>query len=129
MKTTIGKMAKLYGLHRSTLYEAVQKGRVSASERDGKGQRLIDLAEMIRVYGEPPGSAPTPNPTLADIPPDTMQDLLAELRALRLEVAELRHTMLLIEHKPHQEQPQQTTADHSFLDDCADIFAGIRQRH
>jgi hypothetical protein len=114
MKTTIGKMAKLYVLHRSTLYEAVQKGRVSASERDGKGQRLIDLAEMIRVYGEPPGSAPTPNSTPADIPPDTMHDLLAELRALRLEVAELRHTMQRIEHKP--EPPE---------DSFADIFASL----
>ena len=118
MKTTIGKMAKLYALHRSTLYEAVQKGRVSASERDGKGQRLIDLAEMIRVYGEPPGSAPTPNPTPADIPPDTMHDLLAELRALRLEVAELRQTMQRIEHKP--EPP----AD-PFAENIADIFASL----
>lgn len=100
MKTTIGKMAKLYDLHRSTLYEAVQKGRISAPEHDGKGQRLIDLAEMIRVYGEPPGRTPTPSQTPADIPPDTMQDLLAELRALRMEVAELRQTMQRIEHKP-----------------------------
>lgn len=124
MKTTIGRMAKLYGLHRSTLYEAVDKGRISASERDGKGQRLIDLAEMIRVYGEPPGRHPTPGPTPVDIAPDTMQDLLAELRALRLEVAELRQTIpLLLEHRPHQEQPAPTA-----VDDFADIFADLRQR-
>ena len=120
MKTTIGKMAKLYALHRSTLYEAVQKGRVSASERDGKGQRLIDLAEMIRVYGEPPGSAPTPNPTPADIPPDTMQDLLAELRALRLEVAELRQTMQRIEHKPEPQEPP--------ADPFAEILSDLKNR-
>lgn len=117
MKTTIGKMAKLYALHRSTLYEAVQKGRVSASERDGKGQRLIDLAEMIRVYGEPPGRAPTPDQTPTVTSPDTMQDLLTELRALRLEVAELRQTMQRIEHKP--EPP---------TDPFADIFADLSKK-
>lgn len=52
---TIGRMAKLYGLHRSSLYEAVSKGRVTTGF-NGKGQRVIDLSEMIRVYGEPPGN-------------------------------------------------------------------------
>lgn len=46
-------MAKLYGLHRSTLYEAVSKGRITAGFNP-KGQRVVDLSEMIRVYGEPP---------------------------------------------------------------------------
>ena len=61
-KLTIGRMANLYGLHRSTLHEAVAKGRVTAG-LDGKGQKVIDLSEMIRVYGEPQGLAlhrPTP---------------------------------------------------------------------
>lgn len=52
---TIGRMAKLYGLHRSTLYEAIEKGRVTAGH-NGKKQRVIDLSEMIRVYGEPSGN-------------------------------------------------------------------------
>ncbi|MDP2323103.1 MAG: hypothetical protein Q8N51_03630, partial [Gammaproteobacteria bacterium] len=55
-------------MHRSTLYEAVDKGRVSAGI-DGKGHRTIDLSEMIRVYGEPP-SGTLQNPTLeAGSPP------------------------------------------------------------
>ena len=61
-KLTIGRIANLYGLHRSTLHEAVAKGRVTAG-LDGKGQKVIDLSEMIRVYGEPQGLAlhrPTP---------------------------------------------------------------------
>jgi len=61
-KLTIGRMANLYGLHRSTLHEAVAKGRVTAG-LNGKGQKVIDLSEMIRVYGEPQGSPlhyPTP---------------------------------------------------------------------
>lgn len=102
-KLTIGRMAKLYGLHRSTLYEAVEKGRVSAPERDGKGQRLVDLSEMIRVYGEPAGSQ---RPTDQTPPSDTSPtpaiwaEMLAELRLLREEVAGLRQEMRLIEHKP-----------------------------
>lgn len=102
-KLTIGRMAKLYGLHRSSLHEAVAKGRVSA-EFDGKGQKVVDLAEMIRVYGEPSGATrhlPTPAP---DIPPtlpiEALQPLLNELRLLREEVRELRETLHLLEHKP-----------------------------
>lgn len=105
---TIGRMAKLYGLHRSTLHEAVAKGRVTAGH-DGKGQRVIDLSEMIRVYGEPTGR-PTPltdTPTPADdghpTPPNTATgwaELVNELRLLREEVAGLRQELRLIEHKP-----------------------------
>jgi hypothetical protein len=110
-KLTIGRMANLYGLHRSTLHEAVAKGRVTAG-LDGKGQRVIDLSEMIRVYGEPQASS-RQYPTLS---PDTDQThildalhpLLDELRLLREEVRELRETMRLIELKPEsiQTQPQ-----------------------
>lgn len=100
---TIGRAAKLYGMHRSTLYEAVAKGRVSAGV-DGKGQRVIDLAEMIRRYGEPPGSA-RQNPTPVSEAPAVLQDtalqpLLDELRLLREEVAQLRQSLLLLEHRP-----------------------------
>jgi hypothetical protein len=111
-KLTIGRMAKLYSLHRSTLHEAVAKGRVTAGH-DGKGQRVIDISEMIRVYGEPPGR-PTPGPdtqppkfdtrpTPADAPSDTptgWAEMVIELRLLREEVAGLRQELRLIEHKP-----------------------------
>lgn len=87
---TIGRMAKLYGLHRSSLYEAVAKGRVSAGY-NAKGQRVIDLSEMIRVYGEAPGSTrhPTAKKQTASDTPDTTS-LVNELRALREEIASLR---------------------------------------
>lgn len=113
MKTTIGRMAKLYGLHRSTLHEAVSKGRVSAG-LDGKGQRVIDLSEMIRVYGEPlgrPGTGPTPEPDNAPtLPKDVLQALMAEIQALREEVRELKQLTLRIEHKPIPARPQNTTS-------------------
>jgi hypothetical protein len=104
-KLTIGRMANLYGLHRSTLHEAVAKGRVTAG-LDGKGQKVIDLSEMIRVYGEPPRSTrhfPTPSPdTPPTLPETALHLLLEELRLLREEVRELRESLLLIEHKPTQ---------------------------
>lgn len=102
---TIGRMAKLYGLHRSTLYEAIDKGRVTAAF-NGKGQKVLDLSEMIRVYGEPPGQEPASrqNPTpQIDALPDTpsviekfdalleiVKEQRDELRQLREEVAQLR---------------------------------------
>lgn len=111
-KLTIGRMAKLYGLHRSTLHEAVAKGRVSVGF-DGKGQKVIDLAEMIRVYGEPPGSAlhrPTPIPDTSPTPsPDALHTLLEELRLLREEVRELRTALLLLEHKAEPKSPPPRT--------------------
>lgn len=122
---TLGRLAKLYGFHRSSVYEAVDKGRVSAG-RDLNGQRVIDLSEAIRVWGEPPTN-PTPQPdTNGDPtarhptpPPGIMSELLEELRqmraeqqaereenrrlredlaAMREEVAGLR--VALLEHKP-----------------------------
>lgn len=111
-KLTIGRMAKLYGLHRSTLHEAVAKGRITAG-LDGKGQKVIDLSEMIRVYGEPPGATrhfPTPPadalPTLAT---DVLHPLLEELRLLREEVRELRNSLRLLEHKPEQKPQSKET--------------------
>lgn len=104
---TIGRMAKLYGLHRSTLYEAVEKSRVTAGF-NGKGQRVIELSEMIRVYGEPPGKPeparqnPTPSPT-PDPTPDSYRELVEELRALRQEVRELKEQMRLLPAPPRDE--------------------------
>ena len=110
-KLTIGRMANLYGLHRSTLHEAVAKGRVTAG-LDGKGQKVIDLSEMIRVYGEPEGltlhrptpapyTSPTPRPTPRPTPEtDALHPLIEEVRLLREEIRELRESLRLIEHKP-----------------------------
>lgn len=120
---TIGRMASLYGLHRSTLYEAVEKGRVTAG-MNGKGQRVIDLSEMIRVYGEPPNKpadtvqpptpASTPSPATSPTP-DTLS-LLAELveinrqqasrlEGLESEVRQLREEMRRLPAPPPPEKP------------------------
>ena len=128
-------MAKLYGLHRSTLYEAVEKGRVSAPEHDGKGQRLVDLSEMIRVYGEPAGSQrptdPTPQSDTSPTPA-IWAEMLAELRLLREEVAGLRQEMRLIEHKPgevlknEESQPAMQDGMPEKPQSFADLLAGLK---
>lgn len=99
-KLTVGRMAKLYGLHRSTLYEALDKGRISFG-LNGHGQRVIDMAEMLRVYGEPPSPArqqaqgsPTPDSgallgQMAELV-RVVERQSQQLEALRREVAELR---------------------------------------
>lgn len=100
---TIGRMAQLYGLHRSSLYEAVGKGRVTAGF-NSKEQRVIDLSEMIRVYGEPPSKPSKPSkpdipdtsknqPEIARPTRDPYSELSDELRLLRQEVRELREAM------------------------------------
>ncbi|WP_139208982.1 MULTISPECIES: entry exclusion protein 1 [Pseudomonas] len=130
---TLGRMAKLYGLHRSSLYQAVAEGRVS-SGHDGKGQRVIDLAEMIRVYGEPPASTRHPipnNPTSSTAQPDTIQTpdiaaLIEELKALRGEIAELRETMKFLEHKPNSiESGKKPESEDNWANDLID---SLRQR-
>lgn len=117
---TIGRMAKLYGLHRSTLYEAIGKGRITAAF-NGKGQKVIDLSEMIRVYGESPGQDPstlqktTPKPDGIPDTPNVLEKFDAlleivkeqrdELRQLREEVAQLRRLPA-----PPSDSIQETTA-------------------
>ena len=101
-------MAKLYGLHRSSLYQAVDEGRVSV-EVDGKGQKVIDLSEMIRVYGEPSGST-RQNPTLpldthptTDSTPFAVTIEPAITKApppLIAEIAALRESLPRIAYKP-----------------------------
>jgi hypothetical protein len=101
-KITIGRMAKLYGLHRSTLYEAVNKGRVSTGF-DGKGQRVIELSEMIRVYGEPSGKVrhhPTSSPDTSQTPTDS--EMLSRFDALIELVKEQRDELKALRDEVHQ---------------------------
>lgn len=144
---TIGRMATLYGLHRSTLYEAVDKGRVTA-QVNGKGQKILDLSEMIRVYGEPPGQTTltqqNPTPSANDNPTPTTERLLAELveltrhqgeelRRLREEVASLRR--LPPPSEQSNESPDNTRsslydqpkADDGFLQERPNVVADNRK--
>jgi hypothetical protein len=124
---TLGRLAKLYGMHRSSIYEAVAKGRVSAG-LDGNGQRVIDLAEAIRVWGEP-ATSPTAKPDTRQAAPvaeqayptDALNPLIEELRLLREEVAGLRAELRLLEHRPQhppaaEDQEKKPVQVRSFAD-------------
>lgn len=118
---TVGRMAKLYGLHRSTLYEAIDKGRLSCGF-NAKGQKVIDLSEMIRVHGEPPNDArhPTPSRQTPKTTPDS-SELLDEIRKqtavierMADRIERLEQALLTLPPPSTQEgtkQPPQATAD------------------
>ena len=71
---------------------------------DGRGQRGVDVSEMIRVYGEPPGGL-TPKPDTPTAQSDSTPtpagwaEMAAELRLLREGVAGLRQELRLIGHE------------------------------
>lgn len=119
MRLTPSAAARLYGIHRATLYRHMASGRLSwVLEPDNS--RALDLSELIRCYGEPPGNA-TSNATPAT--PATSSDatsaterLLAELveltrmqgeelRKLREEVATLRRLPPPPDKSPPAESP------------------------
>lgn len=103
---TIGEAVALTGRSRRSAYRDMNAGRVSY--RMGLGDRReFDTAELIRAYGELHSVAQrvTDVPAQVGIVPGTptaeqFAALIGELQALRLEVSELRGTLLRIEHRP-----------------------------
>lgn len=100
---TIQEAQKLTGKSRRTLYRDMAEGRLSW-QLEGENARRLETSELIRVYGElKPLAQPEPEKTAhGDTAHDTENSalILAELKALREEVAELRQAMRLIEYKP-----------------------------
>lgn len=101
MRLTPSDAARLFGIHRATLYRHMAAGRLSWV-LEPNGSRALDMSELIRCYGEPPGNA-TPVATSATpyVSGSATEQLLAELveltrkqgeelRKLREEVSELR---------------------------------------
>lgn len=100
---TIQEAQKLTGKSRRTLYRDMSKGRLSWAP-EGENARRLETSELIRVYGAlVPMAQPEAEKTAhGDTPNDTQNTalILAELKALREEVAELRQAMRLLEHNP-----------------------------
>lgn len=114
MQLTVSKAARLYGKARSTIHRAIEAGRVSCSF-SGDGTRVIDLSELIRVWGEPPKKLPEMQQRdvfeMAEAQQAVAQELAAmrkELMALREEVAQLR---ALPAPKPEERASVETKAD------------------
>lgn len=105
---TITEAQKLTGKSRRTLYRDMATGRLSW-EAEGENCRRLETSELIRVYGELKPLAQPKDQQKAQTDtdhgtPDTAL-ILAELKALREEVAELRQAMRLIEYKPDPVTP------------------------
>lgn len=102
---TIQEAQKLTGKSRRTLYRDMAAGRLSWVLEGDSGRRL-ETAELIRAYGELlPLAQPEAEETAHAGTSSGTQDMalvLAELKALRAEVAELKQTMRLLEHRPDQ---------------------------
>lgn len=107
MLHTIQEAMKLTGVSRRTLYNHSDAGRISYTV-GADGRRKFETAELERVYGRlaqvdahqsahsftPPAST---NDELAKVIEDAVQRATAPLVA---EIAELRATLMRIEHKP-----------------------------
>jgi hypothetical protein len=92
---TVRQATELTGKARSSLYRDMAKGRVSyRSEADGG--RMLETSELIRVYGElrQGETRERDGLRLPDETEKTVSDaLIAEIKALREEVAGLRQEM------------------------------------
>ena len=100
---TIQEAQKLTGKSRRTLYRDMAAGRLSWTP-EGDSARRLETSELIRVYGAlMPMAQPESEKTAHGDTANGTQDMaliLAELKALRVEMAELRQAMCLLEHKP-----------------------------
>lgn len=109
----LSQAARLYGKSRMTLHRHCDAGRLSSRLSDD-GQRLIDLSELIRAYGEPPNhkTAKTPLKTprrYTQHERDTL--LLNELQALREQVTALQQEVSELRRLPAPESPSEPSSN------------------
>lgn len=82
-QVSISEAARLVGRDRKTLYKDIKSGRLSATQ-GATGTRQVDIAELVRVYGE---LVTTGDSRQTVENPQQATDQTTELR-LRLAVAE-----------------------------------------
>lgn len=105
-RLNLTQAAKAAGITRRTLYNHINQGKVTAS-RDGKNNPVIDVSELIRVYGNV--SLPVKKiPTISQRK-NTQENFTPEpLEAVRRELAELKSSVtLLLEDKVAREEERQ----------------------
>lgn len=114
---TIQEAQTLTGKSRRTLYRDMAKGRLSWVP-EGDNARRLETSELIRAYGPLLPVTQPKDQKSAHVGTDSgTQDMalvLAELKALREEVSELRQVMRLLEHRPDKVPPD--TPDDPVLD-------------
>ena len=96
---SVSQAQNLTGKSRRTLYRDMASGRVSY-RTNVKGHREFETSELIRVYGEPEQSGTDKRHSVTQSPgTQNESEMLAEIRALREEVGELKSLLLRLEHK------------------------------
>lgn len=104
MQQTISEAARLYGKARSTIHRAIAAGRLSCSVR-GDGVRVIDLSELIRLWGEPKHRPPEAQQDATPSESDTQQAMLREMQAMRRELVALREEVSELRRLPAPKPP------------------------
>tara|TARA_B100000929_G_scaffold280403_1_gene258378 strand:- start:112 stop:525 length:414 start_codon:yes stop_codon:yes gene_type:complete len=99
MQLTIPKAAKLYGKHRSTIHRHIDSGRLSCGFR-GDGTRIIEMAELIRCYGEPERLPDDMQPAATTRQEDMQQAMLQALQAMHQELVALREEVAQLKQLP-----------------------------
>ena len=93
---TLREAAKQVGVSRATIYRAVSEGRLSATVRPHDGQKVVDTAELLRVFGSlkprqaetASETAPRDRPRQPETAPPTVAYLTAEDRRREVEIAD-----------------------------------------
>lgn len=96
------ELAKLYGMNRQSIYKRINKGDLSKNS-DGK----IDLAEAIRVFGEPSQRS---NPNVITLQPPTVQKS-AEVDILKQQVDMLQKQLEIAQEREQFQRGQLKAKD------------------
>lgn len=113
MQISIQELQKQWGVARSTVYKHIKAGRLTRLDNG-----LIDVSEIIRVYGEPSANTPTDGKKSVIDTTETaiLKEKIAFLESqlaqaekreewLKGQVETAQETIKLLEHKQPSPQP------------------------